>query len=170
MGGGARDTAGLDVSAWGVLSGNAFGRAREVRLAPVEADAQVSAREVDDDLAVAVRGGGDRDRARPRRRRLPHAALPNPRRHLSRAVDTHDLHVRPLGKARIRLEARSNPSDLVRIAADDCVRVAHGNRYELDAVDALRRTGADRAERLLDVPVVLPSRLDVTLSDAHRRR
>src|SRR5207247_8506754 len=83
------------------------------------------------------------------------------------AVDTHDLHVRPLGKARIRLEARSNPSDLVRIAADDCVRVAHGNRYELDAVDALRRTGADRAERLLDVPVVEHARLDVTIADAN---
>ena len=84
------------------------GRADQRRPAVVQPDGQVAAGEGDDDLAVAVRRRRHRDGARAGRLRLPHASLPDPRRHMARRVDARDLDVRALREARMRLEPRAD--------------------------------------------------------------
>ena len=123
----------------GVLA-TATGSAGPVSVARpvVQAHAQVAAREVHEHVALAVRRRGDRDRARAGRARLPHAALPDARRHLARPVDARDLDVRAVREARVRLEQRAEPRQVVGIADDDRVRVADDDRRELDAGDASR--------------------------------
>ena len=72
------------------------------------------------------------DRARSRRWRLPHPALPDARRHLSRAVDADDLDVRAARESvdasraagRYGVSSSGSPSD-------DSVRVADRDGHEL---------------------------------------
>ena len=82
------------------------GRAAQVGAPALDADVEVAAGEVDDDLAVAVRRRRDRDGARSRRARLPHAALPDARGDLAGRVDARDLDVRPLGESADASRAR----------------------------------------------------------------
>jgi hypothetical protein len=92
-----------------------------------------------DNLALGMRRGRDRDRARPRSRRLPHAALPDPSGDLSGPLDADDLNVRPLWEAGMSLEERAELADPLRIADHDCVRVADRDGSQLDAVHDLGR-------------------------------
>jgi hypothetical protein len=121
---------------------------------------------VDQDLAVAVRRGGDRDRTRAGGRRLPHAALPDPRRDLAVALDADDLDVRALGEPRVRLEERSDADDLGGIAADDGVRVPDRHADELDPLDRLGRADRDRPELLLHLGAAQHARADLAVADA----
>ena len=65
-----------------------------------------------------------------------------------------DLNIRPPGKARIRLEQRSDPFDLSRISLDDRVRVSDRDRHELNPLEPLRRTDLYRPQLLLDQPAL----------------
>ena len=131
-----------------------FRRTGERRAAAVEPHAQVAAREVHEHVALAVRRRRDRHRARPGRRRLPHAALPHARGHLAGPVDAHDLDVRPVRKARMRLEQRPDELDVVGVADDDRVRVADVDDGDVEARDALARDHL----HLADLRLVQPAR------------
>ena len=60
------------------------------------------------------------------------------------AVDARDLDVRAFREARVRLEERAELADPRRIAEHDGVRVADGDRDQLDAGDDLGRQDLDR--------------------------
>ena len=81
---------------------------------------------------------------------VPEAAVSPTPRSQTRAVTSpgrsmrDDLDVRPLREARMRLEARAELADPLRIANDDCVRVADRDRSQLDAVDDLGRAHLHR--------------------------
>src|ERR671936_482159 len=96
--------------------------------------------DVDRALAPAVsdRRGRRRDGARSRRERHPYSALPHTDREVVRSVHVHELHVRPLRKARMSLDQRPEPTYVRGITADDSVRIADRDRRELDllAVEA----------------------------------
>jgi 2,3,4,5-tetrahydropyridine-2-carboxylate N-succinyltransferase len=79
-------------------------RTGERRAAALEAHAQIAARKVHDDVALAMRRGRHGDGARAGGGRLPHAALPDTCGHLAGCVDARDLDVRPVREVGMRLE------------------------------------------------------------------
>src|SRR6476661_8975264 len=107
-----------------------------------------------------MRRSGYRDRARARSRRLPHATLPDARRHLARPLDADDLDVRPLREARMSLEARTELADPLRVAEHDRVRVADRDRSQLDAVHDLGRPHLHRSKLRLIQAVLDPRHSD----------
>src|SRR5205085_1421483 len=128
-----------------------LGGAGEVGAAAFEADAEVTARKVDQDLpALRVRRGGHGDGARPGRRGLADAALPYAGRDLAGPVDARDLDVRPVREPRVRLEQRTDPGQVARIAGDDRMRVSKGDGRDGQALDLLAATDVHLAEILLD--------------------
>ena len=105
---------------------------------PVQLDEELAAREVNGDRAVAPaprhRRACDGTGARAGGERLPRPALPDGDSRVAPRVDTHELHVRPLGKAGMVLDERAEPQELraLGISADDRVRVADGDGRELE--------------------------------------
>jgi hypothetical protein len=129
-------------------------RAAEQRRTPFEPNRQIAAGEVHEDVApVRVRRGGDGDRARAGRERLPHAALPDPRRHLARCVHASELDVRSTRETRVGLEQRADQQQVAWVAGDDRVGVPDGDRHDFDPIDPLRRENANLADLLFDSPV-----------------
>src|SRR3954453_11011038 len=144
-------------------------RSRQPCLAVPQLDPQVAPREVDLNgaLAPSVRDGrrAGGDGARARGERLPRPALPDADSDVVSAVDAHELDVRSLGEALVRLDERAEAQQLraLGVAADDRVRVADRDGRQLDAfaLDGDRLGLAD-----LDSPHLL---LDLAAA-AHRRR
>src|SRR5206468_11341432 len=112
--------------------------------------------EVDEYVAFVVRRGGDRARARSGCCRLPRAALPRASGHLARSIDVNDLDVRPVGKARMRLEQRADELDIGGIADDDRVRIADVHDRDVEAGDALARDDLRLAEAGLVLIALAP--------------
>ena len=78
-----------------------------------------------------------------------------------------DLHVRPVGEARVRLEQRADPRQVGRVAVDDRVRVADVDRDEPDALDLLGLSDRDEPHVLLDEAVSAEHRRHLALAHAH---
>src|SRR3954470_11471049 len=141
--------------------------ARERRFPVRELDEQFAARQVDGDRALAPAARYSRRRRRPRarpgREGLPRSALPDADGELVRPVDAHELDVRALGEALVRLHERPEPAHLgaVRLASDYGVRVADGDGRQLDAlppgVDRLRLPDLDLPQVELDLASAEPS-------------
>ena len=154
-------------------------RPREPRVqVGVELDEQVAPGEVDGDGAVAPsvhhRGAGDSAGARARGEGLPRPALPDARGRVRARVDTDELHVRPVGKARVVLDKRAEPQKLFPcgIAGDDGMRISHGNGRELELrpvhVERLGRRDLDRAHVHLDLEAAAHAGVDLALADGDR--
>src|SRR5437867_6810331 len=112
--------------------------------------------------------------ARARRQRLPGAALPHGDAELVHVVDAYELDVRPIRKARVPLDAGTEPEEVATLglATHDRVRVADRHGRELDLLVAeVERLGLphlDRSEVELDVPVRAHARVEC--ARAHRER
>ena len=127
-------------------------------------------------LAPAVRngGGGGRDRARSRGQRLARSAFPHADRQVVRPVDTHELHVRALGKTRVTLDSRTEPEQLAAfgLATDDSVWIAHRHRREVDSlvteVERLRLPHFHLSDVQRDVAVRTDHGVEVARPDRDR--
>ncbi len=95
--------------------------------------------------------------------------------HVVRPVDANQLDVRAKGEALVVLDQRAQAEELValRLAADDCMRVADRDRDELDGlvadVDRLRLPHLDRADVHLDLLAVAHRGDDLARPDGNPR-
>src|SRR5262245_23090264 len=143
-------------------------RARQLCVAVLELDAQVAAREVHRDRALAPavrdRRRARSDRARPGGERLPRPPFPHADRQLVLIVHAHQLDVRALREARVMLDQRAETEQFgaIRQALDHGMRVPDRDRGELDVLavdlDRLRLPDVDRAHLLLDVALAAEPR------------
>ena len=98
--------------------------------------------------AARDRGGGDSDRGRARRRRLPCPSLPHEDGDDVAWLGSRELDVRPVRETRMRLDRRADPQQIVagqRVPQHDCMRVADAARERWRA--ARRRRRAPRRPR-----------------------